>query len=179
MQPKPVSTAVKGLIITLLLIIFALVVHYTGMDQNSALQFVGYGIFILGIILSIAGYAKNIDYNSTFGKYFLHGFAVSAIITCLMIIFMWIFVTLDPSIKEQSLQKAAEAMDKNPAISDEQKSQALEITKKFFLVGVLAGTLVGYLLVGTIVSLITAAIIKKDPRNIFDEESIDKIKPIE
>lgn len=179
MQNKPTSALTKGLVISLLLVVFSLIINFTGSEDNSVLQYVGFAIFLIGIIWSIASYGKQIDHNATFGKYFMHGFAITAIITCLMIIFMAIFMSIDPSIKQKALEKASEAMDKNPALSDEQKQQALEISKKFFLVGILASTLVLYLLFGVIASLVTAAIVKKNPRNIFDEQDIDALKPIQ
>lgn len=177
MQGKPTSAVVKGLVIALALIVFALVVNFTGMDDNPVLQYAGFAIFLVGIVFSIMTYARKINYNATFGKYFVHGFAITAIITCLMIIFMAIFLSIDPTVKQKALEKAAEAMDKNPALSDEQKQQALDISKKFFLVGILASTLVMYLLFGVIFSLVTSAIVRKNPVSIFDQQEGDTLKP--
>lgn len=171
MQPKPTSTAVKGLAIGMILIVFSLVLHFMGLDTNNALQYIGYAIFVIGIIWSIMSYAKQVDYNAKFGKYFVHGFAITAIITCLMIIFMVVLISTDSTLKQTAMEKAAEEMHKNPrGMSDEQINQALEISKKFFTPMLLAGILLTYMFFGTIVSLITAAIAKKNPRPITDDD---------
>jgi hypothetical protein len=48
-------------------------------------------------------------------------------------------------------------------MSEDQIEQALNMTKKFFMVFLIGGALLGYLLFGAIASVIGAAITKKDP----------------
>jgi hypothetical protein len=50
-------------------------------------------------------------------------------------------------------------------ITEEQINAGLEMTKKFFMVFLVGGTLIGYLFFGTIASLIGAAVTKKNPNN--------------
>lgn len=159
----PVST--KGIIIALLLIVFALVSHFLGIKPASPLQYIGYVIFIGGIIWSILSYAKQINYNATFGKYFIHGFKVTALVTAIMIIFIIIFMYLFPEVKTNALDEASKSMN-SQNLTEEQKAQGLEVTRKFFGVLLVSGTLFGYLIVGSIISLIGAAITKKEPHNI-------------
>lgn len=178
MQQKPTSAISKGIIISLLLIVFSLVLYFMDLQNQPGLQYIGYAIFIVGIIWSISSYAKQIDYNATFGKYFLHGFSIAAIVTCVMIIFMVIFLLVDPSLKQEALDKTAEEMAKNPKLTPEQAKQALQITGKFFTPILLGGILLGYMFFGTIVALVTAAVIKKNPRSIYEDDDFDNIKPI-
>jgi len=179
MQPKPTKAIIKGVVISLILIVFTLITAFANLQEVTWLQFVGYLIFVGGIIWSISSFAKQISYNATFGKYFVHGFAVTAVITCLMIIFMALYLSFDPSLKQLSLEKAEEAMRKNPNITEDQINQSLEISKKFFFPMVLGTTLLGYIFFGTIISLITAAVIKKNPMPIFDDATDQNLKPIE
>lgn len=178
MQPKPTSAVTKGIIISLILIALSLVIYFLGLQKVSGLQYISHLILIVGIIWAIASYAKQIDYNATYGKYFLHGFAVTAVVTCLMIIFTALFITLDPSMKQEALDAATEQMRKNQNLSDEQVNQALEMTRKFFLPMALGGVLLIYMFFGTIVALVAAAVIKKNPRPVFEHEDFDNIKPI-
>ena len=157
----PVST--KGIIISLLLIVFALASHFSGIDPQSPVQYIGHAIFIGGIIWSIMSYGKQVDHNATFGNYFTHGFKVSALITAIMIIFMVVFIYLFPEIKENALAETRKAMlEQN--LSEEQTAQTVEMTRNLFGVFAVGGTLLIYLIIGCIVSLIGAAITKKDPR---------------
>lgn len=179
MQTKPTSAVTKGIIISLLLIVISLALSFSGVSPQSPLQYLATGILIVGIIWSIAHFAKQIDYNATFGKYFVHGFVVTVIITCVMVIFTILNIILDPSLKQQALDKAREEMNKNPGITDEQIDQYMGMTKKFFLPMALAGVLFIYLFFGTLFSLVTAAIIKKNPRPIFEDSNLNDAAPIQ
>lgn len=164
METKVTPISTKGIIISLLLIVLALTSHFMDIKPDSPFQYIGYAVFIGGIIWSILSYGKEINHNATFGKYFAHGFKVSALVTVIMVVFVFIFIMLFPEIKDKAIDEARKNMgSKN--LSEEQISAALEMTRKFFTVFLIAGTLFGYILVGCIVSLIGAAVTKKQPNN--------------
>ena len=48
-------------------------------------------------------------------------------------------------------------------MTEEQMTQGLEMTRKFFMVFLIGGTLLGYLIFGALAALIGAAITKKQP----------------
>jgi hypothetical protein len=171
MQQKITSTTVKGFIIGLIMIAFSLTVSFLGLQSNSIFQWLGYGIFLIGIILAISQYGKQLNYNSKFGDYFAHGFKVSAVVTLLMIVFLIIFITVFPEFKDKAMDEARKSMTtKN--LSEEQIEKAIDITRKFFMVFLIGGALLGYLLFGAIASLIGAAITKKDPQPFQDINQI-------
>jgi Protein of unknown function (DUF4199) len=171
MQQKITSTTVKGFIIGLIMIAFSLTVSFLGLQSNSIFQWFGYGIFLIGIILAISQYGKQLNYNSKFGDYFAHGFKVSAVVTLLMIVFLIIFMTVFPEFKDKAMDEARKGMTtKN--LSEEQIEKAIDITRKFFMVFLIGGALLGYLLFGAIASLIGAAITKKDPQPFQDINQI-------
>jgi len=164
---QPTSTITKGLIIALLMIVSGLAFYFSGIDLNSPLRWLTYCIFVIGVILAIMQYGKQIDHNATFGNYFAHGFKISAAVTVIMIIYIVVFVLLFPDFKEKALDEARKAMDARGG-SEEQKVQAVEMTKKLFMVFLVAGTLIYNLIVGVIASLIGAAVTKKNPRPLED-----------
>jgi uncharacterized membrane protein len=171
MQQKITSTTVKGFIIGLIMIAFSLTVSFLDLQSNSIFQWLGYGIFLIGIILAISQYGKQLNYNSKFGDYFAHGFKVSAVVTLLMIVFLIIFMTVFPEFKDKAMDEARKGMTtKN--LSEEQIEKAIDITRKFFMVFLIGGALLGYLLFGAIASLIGAAITKKDPQPFQDINQI-------
>lgn len=164
MEQQPITTTTsKGITIALILIVISLVGYFMGMLTNSAFGWVGYAIFIIGIIVSVSMYGKQIDYNSKFGNYFAHGFKVAALVTAIMVIFMLVFNFAFPEVKEIFFDKAREDMLKQGTMSEEQIQQGLEITRKFFMVFTIGGTLIGYLFFGTLAALVGAAITKKQP----------------
>jgi hypothetical protein len=161
------STITKGLIIALIMIISSLAVYFSGVDMNSPVKWLNYCILIAGVIFSIIQYGKEIDHNATFGNYFAHGFKVTATVTVIMIVYIIVFILLFPDFKEKALTEAAKNMDKQN-ISEEQKSTALDITRKMFTVAVIGGTLLGNIIIGAIGALIGAAVTNKNPRPLQD-----------
>lgn len=164
MEQTITPSTTKGILIALLLIIIALAVYFMNLDPEGASRYVSFGIFIIGIILSINIYGKQIDYNATFGNYFAHGFKIAALVTAIMIIYVVIFVNLFPDVREKAMEVARKRMEQKGNLPQETINQGLEITKKFFMVFIIAGTLIGYLIFGAIASLIGAGITKKNPR---------------
>ncbi len=157
----PVST--KGIVIALLLIIISLATYFLDIDTNGPFKWVGMLIYLCGIVWSVMSYGKQINYNSTFGNYFAHGFKVSALVTAIMIIFMIVFIFVFPDFKEKAMDQARKSMVEQNKLTEEQISQALDISRKFFTVFLIGGTLLGYLIFGAIAALIGAAVTKKQP----------------
>ena len=169
MEQTVTTTTTKGVVIGLILIVLALVTYFAHIKPNGPVQWIGYAIFIGGIIWSVYSYGKQINYNSTFGNYFAHGFKVSALVTSLLIIYLIIFIVLFPDFKENAMDEARKAMQEKNNLTPEQISQGLEITRKFFMVFLVGGTLIGYLIFGSLASLIGAAITKKEPNKFVEE----------
>lgn len=165
MEPTVTPTSTKGIVIALILIILALVTYFLNIEVNGPLQWVGYAIFIGGIIWSVMSYGKQISYNSTFGNYFAHGFKVAALVTAIMIIYIIVFVLLFPDFKEKAIVEARKSMQSKGNLTEEQMNAGLEMTRKFFMVFLMGGTLLGYLFFGALASLIGAAITKKELNN--------------
>lgn len=162
----------KGLLIGLVLVIIALITYFSGVKMNGGIQWLGYIVLLIGIVICIAQYGKQVDYKSTFGNYFAHGFKISAIVTIIMIIYVVVFILLFPEFKDKAMEEARKNMQ-SKNLSEEQMDKAIEISRKFFVTFLIAGTLVGYLILGVIASLIGAAITKKNPNNF--QQQIDQI----
>jgi uncharacterized membrane protein len=152
----------KGLVLSLILVVIAMATYFSGVNMSSGIQYLGYAIFVAGIIFFINQYGKQINYASTFGGYFSHGFKISAIVTVIMILYVVIFILLFPEFKDKAMEEARKNMQ-SKNLSEEQMNQAIEVSRKFFMTFLILGTLVGYILFGVIASLIGAAITKKNP----------------
>jgi NADH:ubiquinone oxidoreductase subunit 6 (subunit J) len=110
-------------------------------------------------------FGKQVNYNATFGNYFAHGFKVAALVTALMIIFLIILVFVFPDFKEKAIEQSKKAMQEKDNLTEEQINAGLEMTRKFFMVFLVGGTLLLYMFFGAIAALIGAAVTKKDPNN--------------
>ena len=168
MEQKVTSTVTKGFVIGLVMIAITLAMTFSGVALNSPLKWLTYIIFIVGVVVAITQYGKQINYNSTFGNYFAHGFKISALVTVIMIVYSVIFILAFPEFKEQALDEARKQMQSNKNISEENMEKGIEMTKRFFMVGMIGGVLLFYLITGAIASLIGAAVTKKDPQPFQD-----------
>jgi hypothetical protein len=166
MEQTVTTSTTKGVVIGLILIVLAIATYFADIRPDGPVQWIGYVIFIGGIIWSVYSYGKQINYNATFGIYFAHGFKVAALVTAIMIIYIVIFIILFPDFKERAIDQARAAMHKKNKMTEEQITQALEWTRKFFMVFLVGGTLIGYLIFGSLASLVGAAITKKEPNQL-------------
>ncbi len=171
MQQKITTPIAKGLVIGLIMIMISTVIAVMGENSNTALQWLVYLVFIGGIIWAISSYGKQVNYNSTFGNYFAHGFKISAIVTILMIVFLVIFISIFPDFKEKAMEIAKKDMA-SKKYSAEEAENGLKWARSFFTVLVIGGALLTYLILGSIASLIGAAITKKDPRPLDEYNEI-------
>lgn len=168
MEEKITTPVTKGIAISLILIILSLVSYFMDLSQNKGMQYISYVVLIIAIIWSVNSYGKQIEYNSTFGNYFAHGFKVTAIVTVFMIIFSILFIYLFPDMKEKGIEAARKEMEAKGNVSSEQITTALDFTRKFFMVFVIGALLVFYLFFGAIGALIGAGITKKNPEHFTD-----------
>ena len=174
MEQKITSTTTKGLIIGLILVVLGLAMYFLKIDVNGPMRWVQLIIFVAGIIWAVMTYGKQLNYNSTFGNYFAHGFKVAAVATVILIIYLIIFNLLFPDFKETAIEQARKKMSEKNNMTPEQIDQAITITKKFFMVFAIGGLVVVNLICGAIAALIGAGVTKKEPQPIGDISQIGK-----
>ncbi len=166
MEQKIPTSSTKGLVIALILIVLALIIYFLDLSTTRGVEYISFAVLVIGVIWSINNYGNQIDHNATFGNYFSHGFKIAALVTAIMIIYAVIFLYIFPDVREKGMEAARKSMEARGNMSQEQINQSMEFTKKFFMVFIIAGTLIGYLIFGVIGSLIGAAITRKNPRPI-------------
>lgn len=166
MEQKITTSSTKGLVIALILIVLALIIYFLDLSTTRGVEYISFAVLVIGVIWSINNYGNQIDHNATFGNYFSHGFKIAALVTAIMIIYAVIFLYIFPDVREKGMEAARKSMEARGNMSQEQINQSMEFTKKFFMVFIIAGTLIGYLIFGVIGSLIGAAITRKNPRPI-------------
>ncbi len=170
MEQKVTTPVVKGVLISLGLIVLGLALYFTGQSMNQALGSIQYVILLGGIIWGCINYANQMNNNVTFGNVFAHGFKITAVVTVIMIIYTVIaFKFIFPEMQDMAMEKARESMAKNKNITDDQIEAGINMTKKFFMVFVVGGILFFFMIIGLISSLIGAAASKKNPQSPFQQ----------
>jgi predicted nucleic acid-binding protein len=164
METKVTSPVVKGLIISLILIVISVVSYATKQSDASWNKWASNIILCGGIIASCIIYANQKDNNVTFGNVFADGFKTGAVITCIVLVFTLIFVMMKPDIKEMAMEKAREAMEKQNS-SEADVERGMQMVNKGFYVFMIAGIIVVDLIIAAISALIGAAVAKKNPQS--------------
>jgi NADH:ubiquinone oxidoreductase subunit 6 (subunit J) len=170
METKVTTPVIKGLIISLILIVFSLALYFMGQSTNQGLSSLQYLIIVGGIIWGCINYANQLNNNVTYGNVFAHGFKIASVITVIMIVYTIIALkVLFPDMVNVILDKTREQLaEKN--MSDEQTESAINMTKKFLIPFAIGGILVMFMIVGCISSLIGAAVAKKNPQGPFVQQ---------
>ena len=164
METKITPPWTKGLIISLILIVFGMALYFTGQSQNRMLGLLQLVILIAGLIVSCTVFAKQKEGNVTFGNVFAHGFKTNAAIIVIMVIYTVIAMKfLFPDMMDMAMNQARTDMEKKGDLSEEQISQGIGMVKKFFIPFAIGGIVLGFGIVGAIGSLIGAGVAKKNP----------------
>ena len=169
MEKTVTTPVVKGLIISLIIIVFGVAIYFAGQSMNQGLGSLQYLLLIGGIVWACISYAKQMNGNVTFGNVFAHGFKTTSVVTVITIIYTVIALKfLFPDMMDMALDKTREELAKGN-MSEEQSEKAIEMTTKFFLPFAIGGILIVFLIVGCIASLIGAAVAKKNPQGPFPQ----------
>lgn len=153
-----------GIILGLVSIVYSVILYMVDQVFNQTLGYLSILILIAGLVISVKSYRDNVlEGEITFGKAFGFGVLVALVSAVLGAIYNYLLYTvIDPDLQKKMLEMAAEKMLEQ-GMPEGQIDQALEITKRFMspvftsIIAVFSGTLFG-----TIISLVVAAIFKKE-----------------
>ena len=159
-----------GLIISGVTIVISEILLMVNPAGDSPSRWLVFLIFVGFLIYFQTEFAKSKDHYVSFGNVFSYGFKITAVVTCISILYLLVFPYIHPEFKEKSIQIAREEMEKNEKIQESQIDNAMEIMNKFFWVFAIGGSLLTNLIMGCIGSLIGAAVTKKKGVNPFNEE---------
>jgi hypothetical protein len=164
-QKPALNTALKYAIITALaMFIFSIILYITNMYLNQSLNWFSYAIMLAGLIFAVKDRRdKDLGGYITFGEAFKTGFLFSIITGVIGTVFSLIMMTfIAPDMIGEILKKAESDMI-NKGLPDEQIKVAMDwtrtLTKPLWMaiLGLFASAFFG-----AILSLIVAAIFKKD-----------------
>lgn len=170
-QNKPLSHVAAGLLIAAIVIVISLItMMVTRNPSNTSGGWISYLVIIGGLILFIHLYARAKDHYVTFGELFSYGFKATAVYTILFIVFLLLISLLMPGFKNDAIEAARTAMENQSGYNEERAEQALAMMDKYFWVFAIGGTMLAFIVVGAIGSLLGAALAKKRPKNPFEQQ---------
>jgi hypothetical protein len=166
--PNPTAIATKWAVIYLVVsIVITYAFQLLNIDQNSSVKYVGYLPFIAFCFLAQKEYKDQLGGFITFGQAFNPGFRYSLFGGLLLAVFIYLYLAiLSPEMLTKAMEQQQTAMA-DKGMSQEQIDKALEMGNKYGAIFGAIATAISTLIFGCIVSLIGAAILKKE-RTAFD-----------
>jgi hypothetical protein len=163
---------------TIIYVITSIVITYAfqflNIDQSSAARYITYVPFIIYLFLAQKEYKDQAGGYLTFGQGFVTGLLYSVYSGILLAIFIYIyFKFLSPQIWDQALTAAQDKMTSAGTMSSEQVDTAMQMTRSYGILFAVIGTVFAFSFFGTIISLITAAIIKQDPPPFIPADDVE------
>ncbi|PWG79269.1 DUF4199 domain-containing protein [Pararcticibacter amylolyticus] len=161
-------------------ILLIYVLYFMGVDMNKADLSTGTKVItwllsylpFLGAIMYAQKYHRDeqLGGSISFGRAFSTGFRVSLISGLIIGVFMVLYYkVLNTNAFDAVMNATEEAMLNNPSMGDSQRETAMSMTRNWFGPMALVGTIIGMAIVGSILSLIGAAILKKEAPVFIDE----------
>lgn len=159
-----------GLILAVAVIVYTLLLYSFDAIQNTWLAYLTYLIVLVFIVLGIKNYRdKKANGFISFGQAFMDGFYIVLIYSVITAVFNYLFYAFfDPSLIDKMMVLAEEKiLEQNPDMPQEQIDMAMSYSKIFMKPTMIAIMgLVWNVIVGGILSLIVAAIMKKEDKSL-------------
>jgi hypothetical protein len=158
------SATYKGLITGFLMLLVSIGIFYTKGNFESNLQYITYALYVGGIIWTLNHFHKSNAGNKSFKDYFTEGFKCFIVITFLMVLFTLLFTKLNPQMKEQmGVNYRADLVGKGNYTAPEIDTM-VQKAKDYFTIMLTSMAIFGYLIIGSMVTLITTLFfIKRKP----------------
>jgi len=171
MENQVTSHIVKGIILSVISIIFSVVVYVFNLYEMSTLSYLNYAIFLGALIYGAILFSNENKNQVTFGNVFAHGFKTTAVVIVITCLFNFIAIKyIYPDMIEKVVEISRKQMMKNPKMTDEMIEQGANMTRKYFIPFAIGGTIIGTGFLGLIGSLIGAAVAKKNT-NPFENQA--------
>lgn len=157
---KPVPHALAGALLAGVLVLYSLVLTFTGLNTNRALGGVSLLLLAGGVAYFVWRQGTALGGGAAFGELFSYGFKATAVCTLVLIGFQWVFYTVFPEYREQLLDITREEMVRQ-GVPEAQMGSALASMRDYFWAMTIGGALFSTLLTGAVGSLIGAGLAKR------------------
>lgn len=155
-----------GLIIGLALVVYAVILYIADVYFNKALGNIQYIILIVGIVMAVIAFRDKAQGGYiTYGRALGYSVLVAMFAGIITVVFNYIMLKfIDPSLVDKSLALVEESLQNSRFITEDLIEPTLERTKNSMTaIWSLPVGIAGFTFVGFIISLVTSAILKKEP----------------
>ncbi len=149
------SATYKGLITAVLMLLVSAGIFYTKGNFDSNLQYITYALYVGGIIWTLNDFHKKNPENKSFKNYFTEGFKCFIVITFLMVMSTFIFTRMNPEMKEQMGTNYRADLEAKANYTATEINRMVQKAKDYFAIMLTSMAIFGYLIIGSMVTLLT------------------------
>lgn len=163
-QASTARVALKyGVLASVVIMIYTTIINIAGLSQNKVLSSLAFAFMIVAIVLAMKNFREKNNGYMSYGEGLGLGTLVSAVMGLLSSAFTMFYMQfIDNTLLTQGMDKVREDMERK-GMDDSQIDQAMELSQKFMSPGIVfAIGVFGYVLTGLVISLIVAAIIRRE-----------------
>ena len=158
---KKLSTAIKGLITAVMMIVVFLGIYLSRKDADARLQYLIYILYALGIIWTVVAWRQSSAFTGKFGDIFSQGFKCFIVVTLVIALFYGIFNYQHPEFAEETAKSYKERLIKeNQKLPPEIESEVATFKKQYTL-KLVSGAIFGYLIIGAGVTAVASALLTR------------------
>jgi hypothetical protein len=158
---KPVSHALAGLIVAAVVVVYTLILTFSGASGNKSLGFLSLVLMVGGIGYFVWRHGGANDHALTFGGLFSYGFKATAVMTLVLIGYNVLFYSIFSEYKDVLFDISREEMMKQPGMTEEMVGMGISKMREFFWPIIIGGALFNAMMAGAVGSLIGAGITAK------------------
>lgn len=147
----------------IVIMVYSTILNVSGLSQNKILSFLSFVFMIVAIVLAMKEFREKNKGFMSYGEGLGLGSLTGTVMGLLGSAFTMFYIEfIDNTLLSQGMDKVREDMEKR-GMDDAQIDQAMEVSQKIMSPGVVfVFGVFGYLIMGFIVSLIIAAILRRD-----------------
>jgi Protein of unknown function (DUF4199) len=165
---KNLSATYKGLITGTVMILISIGIYFYKGNFDNKLAYITYFTYIAGIIWTLVSYKHSAAEKKNFKAYFTEGFKCFIVITFMMVAFTWIFIKLNPGMKEEMAVEYRAGLEKKGNYTVAEIDDMVKKAKQYFITMLTSMAIFGYLVIGSLITLIGAGFLssqRKDQEN--------------
>lgn len=150
---RNISATTKGVITGALMVAFSFAIYAWKKNFENPLQYIVYATYIAGIIWALLDYRRK-NGAAGFKGYFSEGFKCFIVVTLMMVLFTWTFISMHPEFKEQMAGYMRTDLEKNKDLVPVDIDAKIAAAKKMFLPVYLMMNAFIYLVIGALIAAI-------------------------
>lgn len=157
-----------GVLTAIVIMVYTTVLNVAGQALNKPLTYISFIFLIVGLVLAMKNFREENGGYMSYGDGLGLGSLMSAVMGFLSAMFSMLYTRfIDPTILTQAMDQARMDMEAR-GLSDAQIDSAMEVSQKMMSPGILfVMGVFGYVLMGFLLSLIIAAVLRRD-KPVFD-----------